>query len=356
MSMNITFLIGNGFDINLGLATTYSQFVKSYCKIQDQDSLIIQYFKRHIIKPNLPLWSNAELAFGKHTELIPDSFTVEAFCNCHSDFCISLAKYLTQEQKKLVLNQDNNRIIGESFSKAINNPTKGFRTVPKNNIQSAISSNTDIVFNFIDFNYTDTLDRICSTTDIAYGWGKNGHYLNRMGKIIHAHGTVDKDMVLGVHDETQIANSACFQAYDEYYLAQLIKSRTDSINEENTYQQALHMLNVSDLIYIYGMSLGETDKFWWEKICGLLKDRKALRVIIHSFGAPTGDLLSAERKRHEDAQRNKLFDLGNVNEDQRSAVQSRVHVTGANIFSELSNITNQPLVKGQSLTDEIIAV
>ena len=28
--MNITFLIGNGFDLNLGLATAYSDFVKYY--------------------------------------------------------------------------------------------------------------------------------------------------------------------------------------------------------------------------------------------------------------------------------------------------------------------------------------
>ncbi|MBQ4340212.1 MAG: tryptophan synthase subunit beta, partial [Firmicutes bacterium] len=30
--MNITFLIGNGFDLNIGLATTYSAFLKEYTK------------------------------------------------------------------------------------------------------------------------------------------------------------------------------------------------------------------------------------------------------------------------------------------------------------------------------------
>ena len=32
MSLNITFLIGNGFDIGLGLKTRYKDFYKYYCK------------------------------------------------------------------------------------------------------------------------------------------------------------------------------------------------------------------------------------------------------------------------------------------------------------------------------------
>ena len=31
--MNITFLLGNGFDIGLGMPTRYEDFYKEYCKI-----------------------------------------------------------------------------------------------------------------------------------------------------------------------------------------------------------------------------------------------------------------------------------------------------------------------------------
>lgn len=32
--MNVTILVGNGFDLNLNLKTQYTDFIKDYCKIQ----------------------------------------------------------------------------------------------------------------------------------------------------------------------------------------------------------------------------------------------------------------------------------------------------------------------------------
>ncbi|MCH5159716.1 MAG: hypothetical protein J1F66_02570 [Clostridiales bacterium] len=339
--MNVTFLIGNGFDINLGLNTKYKNFVDVYCNDLRQDDGTIHKFKKDIIQRNLPLWSNAEWAFGNQTSQIKDHFTVKDYCKCHEDFCVSLANYLKEEQKKFVMSKENARAICEKFSTAINNLSVGFRNAPRTEIRSLISKYNDFHFNFIDFNYTDVLDRICSETSNSCGWGKHNNYLNSKGKLIHVHGTVEKDMVLGVHDETQIANLECFKSVDKYYLAQLIKSQTDAVNEENTYSQTFQILDSSDLIYIYGMSLGETDKLWWESICKLLQTKTYLRVIIHSHGAPLNELLNFERRRHEDAQRNRLFDFGNVDEKTRTAIQSRVHVTGANIFEALKDIAKQ---------------
>lgn len=38
--MNITFMIGNGFDRNLGLATTYAEFVKEYKNLKPETKTI----------------------------------------------------------------------------------------------------------------------------------------------------------------------------------------------------------------------------------------------------------------------------------------------------------------------------
>ena len=341
MGMNVTFMIGNGFDINLGLATRYTDFIEVYRKIQSHDDLAIQKFKKEIIDRNLPLWSNAELAFGQQTSFISDSFTVEDYSKCHSDFCRALANYLREEQKKLVLNKENAQSLAENFSKAVNNLNIGFRTMQSESIQSLIAGYNELMFHFIDFNYTNTLDIICSETNKSIGWGSHKNCKNVMGRLVHVHGTVDKDMVLGVNDEMQIANLECFKSYDEYYLAQLIKSQTDSINEENTYKQALQILNSSDLIYVYGMSLGETDKFWWDNLCKLLIRKGTLRVVLHSYGAPEDELLRYAIKRYEVTQRNKLFDFGNVSHEQKNSIQGRVHITGANIFHALKDFAEQ---------------
>lgn len=44
--MQITFLIGNGFDIGIGLKTRYEDFYKEYCIIRENDNDNIKNFKK----------------------------------------------------------------------------------------------------------------------------------------------------------------------------------------------------------------------------------------------------------------------------------------------------------------------
>lgn len=74
MYMNITYLVGNGFDLNLGLETRYADFITVY-KNQVLSDKNLENF-RWSVASNLALWSNAELAFGK----------------CTLDKCIDLAR------------------------------------------------------------------------------------------------------------------------------------------------------------------------------------------------------------------------------------------------------------------------
>ena len=73
--MNITFLIGNGFDLNLGLDTRYTDFLAEYLQDNSQDNEEIKSFKADIRKQQCGnsdtsenLWANAELAFGRYTD------------------------------------------------------------------------------------------------------------------------------------------------------------------------------------------------------------------------------------------------------------------------------------------------
>ena len=91
--MNITFLIGNGFDLNIGLETTYAKFLNEYKSINTGDSELIKFFKNNILKDEA-LWSNAEKAFGFATKQFKEAgYGAEEFCLCHEDFCIKLAAY-----------------------------------------------------------------------------------------------------------------------------------------------------------------------------------------------------------------------------------------------------------------------
>lgn len=62
----ITFFIGNGFDLNMGLETRYDQFCEYYIQ-QSPEDFLAQSMKR-----DTELWSDVEIALGKITEQVPD--------------------------------------------------------------------------------------------------------------------------------------------------------------------------------------------------------------------------------------------------------------------------------------------
>ena len=96
--MNITFLIGNGFDRNLGLNTTYSDFVRVYKSSNAKNDRLKSF--REYISENEELWSSAEVEMGRYTDQF-ESGDGAAFYECHKDFCEHLAEYLKNEAQKM---------------------------------------------------------------------------------------------------------------------------------------------------------------------------------------------------------------------------------------------------------------
>ena len=61
----ITFLIGNGFDLQVGLKTRYIDFYKIYCDIKNNDSDLITKFKKQILQDEAQGWKNwSDFEFG----------------------------------------------------------------------------------------------------------------------------------------------------------------------------------------------------------------------------------------------------------------------------------------------------
>lgn len=70
--MNIVYLIGNGFDRNLGLKTSYQDFYQYY---QQQPSSTEDILKIKQLMKNEPseFWSDLELALGRITTEFDDA-------------------------------------------------------------------------------------------------------------------------------------------------------------------------------------------------------------------------------------------------------------------------------------------
>ena len=339
--MNVTYLIGNGFDINLGFKTQYKDFIKHYIESGDQDaSEEIRRFKNDI-RQDISLWSSAELALGEYTERFDGEKAAEEFCNCHDDFCIELAKYLANETVSF-----DEKGLAPLFAEDIQKYTDAFREVDRDKIVAASQKyGQGITYNFISFNYTYTLDKLVDFTRKNIGLGQrifqNARYENRIGTLIHVHGTVEKDMIMGVDNETQIANVAIFEGAGPEYRSDIIKIENNRMNGENTDIKAHELLKSSHIIYIYGMSLGTTDAIWWKRICEVMRKDSNVQLIIYSHDAPSGTLIRRRRVTYDNEARRKFTAFCDFEDDIRENIEHRISIQNKNIFSNLSDMQSQ---------------
>lgn len=339
--MNVTFLIGNGFDRNLGLATTYAEFVKEYKEL-DPPTKTVEEFRNHI-KDNEELWSSAEVALGQYTAQL-ESGQGAAFAECHIDICEELANYLKGQQKRV-----NYGVNSEKAQKALanlNSIVQPFPVQEKSTLNGIFSKhkNEGTIFNFINFNYTNTLDKLLEVAKkkqdiLGIHTFSNQTLKHTIGSVCHAHGTVDGEMVFGVNDDSQIAKNDVFECEDgDLYKNLLIKQQANATYLENTDARAAKILSDSHMIYIYGMSIGATDKLWWNRICNWMNGSTDRHVILRKYDLPAKGVLPVQYQLAERNARREITHYCNLDENAKRSIEGRIHVTNHNIFEPIEKI------------------
>ena len=91
-NMNILYIIGNGFDLNLGMRTRYSDFYKYYKSIKSPSTLI-DVLKENISN-DIENWSDLELELGRYTKNLN---SIKEFEEVYEDIGDNLGEYLKQE-------------------------------------------------------------------------------------------------------------------------------------------------------------------------------------------------------------------------------------------------------------------
>ena len=153
--MNVTFLIGNGFDLGIGLKTAYSDFYNIYCKSDSNDSLAVKKFKSEI-QGNYENWSDFEVALGEYaTKVESDEDYLEVF----EDFVEKFSDYLKREEENF--DPSKNALIVKTMKDALTS-YYNIRPADKEALVKAIDGNR-VVFNFVSFNYTMCLNDCLAT-------------------------------------------------------------------------------------------------------------------------------------------------------------------------------------------------
>ena len=151
--MNITFLIGNGFDINLGLQTRYIDFCNHYIERISEEEQIKKF--KHDIKKNKEEWSYFESTLGKYTVELSN---VDDYLIIHRDVIRELKDFLSAKKSISI----DYRSLKEHFSTDFIFPERRLSPRDMNEIGIFRSwwRNYEIQLNIISFNYTDTVEKI----------------------------------------------------------------------------------------------------------------------------------------------------------------------------------------------------
>ena len=272
--MNITYLIGNGFDIGLGLKTDYKSFLDWYLH-QPNDSSEVGWLKDQILK-DTELWSDAELAFGvlKFSEFGGKSF--DTYELCLESFVSALSRYLIVENGRLQIPAEKHAEVASWFLRGILQLWKYMTPECEASYRNAIQKSPPLTLTFVTFNYTDSLERLLgfdanSTKEFSVEIEKDKTIPVIVKGVLHAHGSLESDFIFGVDDDQQIADPNV-RAYCVRN-GGVIKARLEQKTGLRNRKRAIEAINNSNLIVTYGLSFGKTDRSWWDALYSCFNDR-----------------------------------------------------------------------------------
>ena len=329
--MNITFLIGNGFDLNLGLKTRYTDFYDYYQSHASKDSVILQLMRDDNYKEN---WADLEWTLGQKLNEISEE-DVNSFMDAHAELDFLLLEYLEKEQKKYNVEKLKEEIVAE-LARSLKELSKELNPEEQQSYQTTCNNhkNEELQYSFITFNYTSILDEFMKSAksvnlDLGVHKASNGQdRKHTLGEVHHVHGSLMESVVLGVNDETQINNENLKK--NSMLKSVFVKSSINRQMGQRRTENAEKMITNSQIVCIFGMSLGVTDKRWWEKLIKWLIDDSSRKLIIYTREdeallnrrIPTQIIRERERVRRD------FWDKGRGNNaaDVYSSISSRLFV------------------------------
>ena len=295
--MKVVYLIGNGFDLNLGLKTGYSDFYKYYLNCIDNDVQISQ-LKLHLKhdknnEGKYQYWSDLEIAMGEYTKEFSHREDMEKVYNDLND---NLRDYIMSvEQGGIQGDIDKNKL-----KKDLAHPEEYLRDVFKVDFRSFVKKWETHSYEtyIISFNYTNTIETILNMKEAMEIGQTRYNRSNHLYPIIHIHG-LSNDPIIGLNDVSQIGNDLFRDDIEtqEFLLKPKINEAVGHLNDRKSFE----LISQANLIYLFGVSLGETDKLWWEAVGERLKrDCRIIYFVYNPDEHPRSNELTRIRRKYKD--------------------------------------------------------
>lgn len=329
--MDITFLVGNGFDISAGIDTSYASFYNWYLA-QPSRTPSIQHLKDNIkndIVGEGKNWSDFEIGLGQYTS----HFTLENiddFFTCYEDAHEQMLAYLQRQRATADFSALSSRGL-DDLRDAMTHFYAELNPREASSFQTLLSADPSESkkLSFISFNYTDVLDtcvkHLSERPLSAWVHRQVTQTFYVDPEVIHVHGDSNIYPILGVNDESQIANQALLS--NPRFREIMIKPQSVNSIGQFWHRDAEKLIARSKIICIWGMSLGESDAKWWAQIISWLKGDPNRRLIIF-WHTPKdiGTISILKRSRAIEAAKASIIRYSELPVEETQNIASRVHI------------------------------
>ncbi len=329
--MKVLFLIGNGFDCNIGLRTTYMDFYPYYIMQFPNDNLA------KTIKNDYRRWSDLELGLGEYLKGLSIS-DLDKFYDEKGNIESSLTEYLTKEKNRISFGAG---MKEEFFKKLQNFPRELSKKDYRDMTQWLNSTHEPIHYSFISFNYTNIISMIIDLpykgTPLLWHEYSQLRIADVVDKLpLYIHGSLNDRIVLGVNDKTQIKNKDI--ANDPKSAALMIKQELNNQIGEMRWEDAKEQIDNSQYIVIYGMSLGDSDRNYWKYLYDwlLVKD-KVHKLILCVYTAQNVKQSATEYSRQLQTHRERFLRAAGIKNADDNALQNIIVINNPTVF-DFANI------------------
>ena len=218
-------IIGNGFDLSLGLKTSYQDFIKSdyFISLVNENNTLAIYLNE---KQEINNWVDIEKELTEYSKQIKDDKS--KIKNDFKELKNTLMDYLKEAQEE-----------------ETNQNSRAFEMM-KNEI-----SDTDIIYNF---NYTNSVFKVAQFLEISDIESKHSF----------VHGSIEnRNIIFGVEDNARINDNHIF----------LKKSSNINFAESDIIKILNNIENKNNNLIIFGHSLGITDSSYFSNYFSSLTNK-----------------------------------------------------------------------------------
>lgn len=340
--MHIVFLFGNGFDLQNHFKTGYVHFLKwliryrrrfprALVKKTDASAELMDGVLDNIEKDEQKgfiTWSNVERALGEKTSEEPFNRDSQTAIECKTFIVKTLYMYFLKESKNVCLSGKSRDNFLKSLLSFYESGCFNLSLQLENIMRNVRSLEEDRMcrIDILNFNYTVFIDRtIRLLKDETWKFFDGAA---KIGKVLHVHGSIDKgdSIVLGVNDEGQLSNVKYQDDQDvkEEFVKPLLNQYVNAKRDNDV----VETIKNGSVFCVFGMSVGETDRRWWNLIVDKLASTENSCAIFYSVRKDKekqGHIIHYRRMWEKEFKEN-LYRVCEVDEETRQIIDPKIRV------------------------------